>query len=60
MNTNKNIIDKTTPEKFVLLEEVLVVSFWDMKRKEKKFDIDKKDTNKYLISRRPEEDEMNQ
>jgi hypothetical protein len=60
MNTNKNIIDKTTPEKFVLLEEVLVVSFWDMKRKEKKFDIDKKDTNKYLISRRSEEDEMNQ
>jgi len=42
MNTNKNIIDRTTPEKFVLLVEVLVVSFWDMKRKEKKFDIDKK------------------
>jgi hypothetical protein len=35
MNTNKNIIDKTTPEKFVLLEEVLVVPFLDMKRKEK-------------------------
>jgi len=36
MNTNKNIIiDKTTPEKFVLLEELLAVPFWDMKRKEK-------------------------